>query len=137
MVIYRKLKSEDTKDLMELFKQLTTKEVLFDAVHCINYPNLHCIVLEDNGSIVGFGALVIYRTPAKGLVGRLEDIVIDQRLRGQGYGRELINKLLEIAKEQNLKSVNLTSNPSRVEARRLYENLGFVLKNTGVFQLVF
>ncbi len=41
--------------------------------------------------------------------------------------------LIDIAKQEKIKVLNLTSNPKRVPARKLYESLGFELSETGVF----
>jgi N-acetylglutamate synthase-like GNAT family acetyltransferase len=134
MAIFRNLKDKDERELLELFKQLTTHEIKFSAEACISDSTLRCLVVEENGRVVGFGALAIYRVPTKGLVGRVEDIVVDQKLRKRGFGRELVTRLLQLAKHNHVQSVSLTSSPHRVEARKLYESLGFKMKDTGVFE---
>lgn len=121
--------------LME--KDLTTKKVNFRAEDCVNDPNVHCLVIEDEtiNAIVGHGALVVTRVPSKGKIGIVHDIVVADNYRGQGLGRLVMSRLIDIATGLGLNHVDLTSNPSRVPARKLYESLGFVLLNTGVFRL--
>jgi ribosomal protein S18 acetylase RimI-like enzyme len=41
---------------------------------------------------------------------------------------------MEFAKLAGAKSVDLTSRPSRVEANKLYRELGFVLRETNVYR---
>jgi ribosomal protein S18 acetylase RimI-like enzyme len=41
---------------------------------------------------------------------------------------------LEIAKARGAKTVDLTSRPSRVAANKLYQKLGFVLRDTNVYR---
>jgi ribosomal protein S18 acetylase RimI-like enzyme len=62
-------------------------------------------------------------------------VVVDEKYRQQGLGTKLINKLLTKAKEQGVFAVELTSNPKRKIARKLYQKLGFKLLETGVFRL--
>ncbi|HPN67098.1 MAG TPA: GNAT family N-acetyltransferase [bacterium] len=131
-LVIRNLKHEDNNDLQGLFRQLTN-EIHFDIHQCTNKKNLVCLVLEDE-KIIGFGSLIIYHIPTKGLVGRLEDIVIDNQRRGEGLGEKLVCQLIEIAKKKKLSFIELTSNSQRTAARSLYEKLGFKPKETGLYR---
>jgi len=68
-------------------------------------------------------------------VGVVEDVVVDKNYRRMGLGTKLMEKLLEKGKELKVFAVELTSNPQREGARRLYQKLGFELLETGVFRL--
>ncbi len=136
MTNIRMFSESDGTQVQELFKQLTKKAVHFDAHACFSDESLCSIVIEnDVEKIIGFGCLVMYRVPTKGIVGRIEDIVVHENFRGNGFGRDLLYKLLLLAKNHNIGIVSLTSNPSRVVARALYTSLGFKLKETGVFEI--
>jgi phosphinothricin acetyltransferase len=91
--------------------------------------------MEDKKKIIGFAALVLCLVPCKGYVGWVEDVVVDKNYRGQGLGRKLMLELLKIAKKQKLKIVDLSSKLDRIEARKLYESLGFELRDSGIFRL--
>jgi ribosomal protein S18 acetylase RimI-like enzyme len=132
---FRRLHSKDEPHLPPLFKQLTGKEITINTTSLLSDPNCHCVVLEIEEKVGGFGALIIHQVPTKGKVARVEDIVIDEKHRGKGFGRKLLEELLVIAKKQEVEIIDLTSNPSRVPARKLYESLGFELRDTGVFRL--
>ena len=130
----RDLKIQDNKKIEKLFIQLTSRPVNFDPKFLIKNKLSHCrIIIEDSGKIIGFAALIIHPTPTKGLVGRVEDVVIDKNYREKGYGRLLMEDLIGIAKKKRIKILTLTSNSSRIPARKLYESLGFQLLDTGIF----
>ncbi|MDD3498468.1 MAG: GNAT family N-acetyltransferase [Candidatus Moranbacteria bacterium] len=133
MITIRDLEIEDKKYLENLFAQLTQKPVKLDPVFLKESDFSHCRVIDDDGKIIGFAALIIHPVPTKGLVGRVEDVVIDEKYRGRGLGRKIMEDLIDIARREKIEILNLTSNPRRVPARKLYESLGFQLSDTGVF----
>lgn len=135
MITIRDLKVEDKRELEKLFTQLTKKPIKLDPVFLTENRFSHCRVMDDDGKIIGFAALIIHPVPTKGLVGRVEDVVIDEEHRGQGLGRKIMEDLIDIAKREKIEILNLTSNPKRVPARKLYESLGFILSETGVFYI--
>ena len=131
----RKLKSKDSKNLKKLLGQLTSHEIRLDVKSLIKDRNIHCMVLEHEEEVIGFGSLVVHQVPTKGFVARIEDVVVHENHRGKGHGRKITEELILIAKKKKIKIINLTSNPKRVEARKLYESMGFELLETGVFKL--
>lgn len=132
---FRELKQEDEAHVLELMRQLTKAEINFDIQTAIADDKCHCLVVEYENRVIGFGALIVHLVPVRGYVGKIEDIVIHEEFRGKGLGRKLMQELLSIGKKKNLKLIDLTSNPSRIPARKLYESLGFELRDTGVFRL--
>ena len=137
MIIYRELKKGDEEKLVEIFQQPSAKFDFdnFDTDVLIADENCNCIVIEKDGEVAGFASLITYRVPTKGLVARIEDVIVDENFRGQGLGRGVMEKLIEIAKEKNIVLIDLTSNPQRIAARKLYESLGFEVYDTGMFRL--
>lgn len=135
MPIVRPLETKDLKQVISLFSHLTSNPISFDGNALIEDYGSNCIVIEDDGVITGFAALIIHHVPTRGKVARIEDVVVDKDYQGRGYGKLLINKLLEIAKNENIKRIDLTSKPNRESARKLYESMGFKLRDTLVFRL--
>ncbi|MFC1608564.1 GNAT family N-acetyltransferase [Patescibacteria group bacterium] len=129
----RDLQKNDKSALEQLFVQLTSKDVILDIEELIKQPNTHCRILEEESEVVGTATLVTYLIPTKGLIGRVEDVVIDESQRGKGMGRIMMEDLIDLAKEHKVQALSLTSNPQRIPARRLYESLGFEIYDTGVF----
>ena len=87
---------------------------------------------DDSGIIVGMLTLVHYRTPT-GVRARIEDVVVDESMRGQGIAVELVQRALSIAREKGADGVALTSNPRREAANRLYQKVGFKKWETNVY----
>ncbi|MFZ2153923.1 MAG: GNAT family N-acetyltransferase [Candidatus Moraniibacteriota bacterium] len=129
----RPFKLEDTQAVKDLFKELTDKPINFIPEILLDNQAIHCRVLESEGDIIGFAALTMYPVPTKGMIGRIEDVVVSSVYRGGGLGRKLMEDLIEIAKKEQLVYLNLTSNPKRIAARNLYESMGFQIAETGFF----
>ncbi|HUO56517.1 MAG TPA: GNAT family N-acetyltransferase [Candidatus Paceibacterota bacterium] len=94
------------------------------------------MTIVDNEHIVGMGTLYIIPKIGK-TNGLVEDVIVDERYRGQGLGEKLTRAIIEEAKKRGLNSITLTSNSNRVAAHKLYEKVGFVKKETDVFKLSF
>ncbi|NTW27294.1 MAG: GNAT family N-acetyltransferase [Candidatus Moranbacteria bacterium] len=135
MPTLRELKIGDAEKLIPLFKILTDKEILINEAALIADDNVVCLVFEDGENLVGFGSLIMHKIPTKGEVARIEDVVIGENHQNQGLGRTLVLRLIEIAKERNASRINLTSNPMRIGAQKLYESVGFIKSNTDTFTM--
>ncbi|MDA8269831.1 MAG: GNAT family N-acetyltransferase [Actinomycetota bacterium] len=100
------------------------------ANKCVNF-----LIAADSetGRIVGTLTLVVFPIPT-GLRAWIEDVIVDSSARGMGIGKLLVKKAIEMATLQGVKSVDLTSRPSRVEANSLYVGLGFVVRETNVYR---
>jgi ribosomal protein S18 acetylase RimI-like enzyme len=90
------------------------------------------IARSDGGDIIGMLTLIVYRTTS-GVRARIEDVVVDESIRGMGIATALTERALEIAQARGADGVALTSNPRRVEANRLYQNMGFKKWETNVY----
>lgn len=87
---------------------------------------------DENGSIVGALCLSIYRAPT-GLRSIVEDVIVDEKMRGHRIGEGLMRRAIELARAAGADGVSLTSNPQRVAANRLYQSLGFQLRQTNPY----
>lgn len=94
------------------------------------------LALDKNNKIIGMATLALVNIPF-GKSGRIEDVVVDDKFRGQGIGTTLIKKLIAKAKKLHLKKIDLTSNPERVEANKLYLKLNFFKYETNVYRMKF
>ncbi len=101
----------------------------------VESPTTHLLAAVDNdGTIAGVLTLVFYDIPTY-CKAWIEDVITDSDYRGQGIGRTLVERAIEMAKEHGADSVNLTSRPSREAARALYRKVGFEEVPTTVFRL--
>lgn len=89
---------------------------------------------RPDGPIVGMIAVVSYQVPS-GRLSRIEDLVVDTSARGQGIGEALTKTAVRHARSFGSKAVDLTSNPARRSANRLYQRLGFTRGQTNVYRL--
>jgi len=87
----------------------------------------------DDGPILGSLTLVLVRIPT-GHRAIIEDVVTDDAARRMGVGSALVKEALRLAENRGCRSVDLTSRPSREAANRLYQELGFKLRETNVYR---
>jgi len=94
------------------------------------------LVAKMDGAIVGSLTLALFSVPT-GLRAWIEDVVVDEGVRGQGIGAALNQEALKVAQDQGARTVDLTSRPSREAANRLYQRLGFKQRETNVYRYSF
>ena len=92
------------------------------------------LIAKDAGRIIGIGMIVVYNVFTEKRAW-MEEIVVDEQYRGQGIGEKISKKLLEIAKQEKVERVYLSSAPKRVAANKLYQKLGFERKETNVYKI--
>ncbi len=85
--------------------------------------------------LVGMATLVS-EPLLSGNIGVIHDVVVDEAARGQHIGRELMDRLECEAKVLLIKSLNLTSAPHRIQANKLYRDLGYELRPTNVYRKI-
>ncbi|MBQ4532507.1 MAG: GNAT family N-acetyltransferase [Alistipes sp.] len=121
-----------------LIEQLTGRESTFsedDLRNVLQDSASRLFVMRHKESIVGMLSLGIYTCPTSRKVW-VEDVVIDNKLRGKGLGEELVEYAINYVKK-NLApcSLMLTSRPSRVAANALYRKIGFEPRQTNVYKI--
>jgi ribosomal protein S18 acetylase RimI-like enzyme len=99
----------------------------------VAFPGNRLLVARDEDVIVGTLTLVLFPIPT-GLRARIEDVVVDEAARGRGVGASLSLEALRLAAEAGARSVDLTSRPGREAANRLYQRLGFRLRESHVYR---
>ena len=92
------------------------------------------LVARVDGAIVGTLTLAMFPIPT-GLRAWIEDVVVDESARGHGVGAALTLEAIRLARAEGARTVDLTSRPSRAAANRLYERLGFELRDSRVYRL--
>ena len=96
----------------------------------------HLLVARDDaGAIVASLTLVLFRIPTA-VRAWIEDVVVDESARGKGVGHKLNEAAIDYARTAGAKTVDLTSRPSRDVANRLYQRLGFKVRETNVYRYV-
>jgi len=101
----------------------------------LSQPNLYQIAAFDKQNLIGLASLfIIQKIEVK--TGLIEGVVVDKNHRKQGIGTQLIQHLITQAQKLNLHHIDLTSNPKRLAANKLYIRLGFFQRNTNVYRLL-
>ncbi len=134
----QKIRRIEPKDLDFVYKSICELESeildfkIFETIFNENISskkNLYLIAENENE---GLGFISFHTQNLLhhcGLVGEIQEFFIHQKYRGQGVGRLLINKILNFAEQNNLKSIEVTTNKKRIENVAIYENLGFNLSH--------
>jgi ribosomal protein S18 acetylase RimI-like enzyme len=96
--------------------------------------NNELFVAESNGTVVGTFQLTY--TPSLSFHGgrraTVESVRVDDKLRGQGIGEQMMRWAMGRARERGCVSMQLTSHNDRTDAHRFYERLGFRKTHTGM-----
>ena len=92
---------------------------------------------EDGEEAVGTTTVIVYTTPFW-IKARLDEVVVDAGARGRGAGEALVRASIEVARGRGAQVVELQSGrgPNRAAAHRLYERIGFRIRETDVFRLL-
>lgn len=138
----------------ELQRDMVTQGILEDINHLL--PQLSSSApkctpewldyLFDNGTKI-FAAFdgdklvgTVLLSPMVILVGQkdwIEDVVVDNDYRRMGIASRLMDMAEEVSRAGGAKSINLTSNPDRGGARKMYGDRGYAVRDTGLFRKTF
>jgi len=122
-------------DICRLLPQLSTGELPASrsVTDVVDSPSNTVLIARLDGQVVGMLTLV-HVTLLTGMAAHIEDVVVDEQARGNGVGRALVQRALEIAERGGARHVDLTSRPSREAANRLYASIGFELRATNAYR---
>lgn len=125
----------DVAAINALMPTLSSKPraVTQEDVHATLANGWICVVRTWDGHIVSMATLLKLRK-LTGYTGSIEDVVTAKAWQGRGLARTVLTRLHLVAMADGMVKIDLTSNPTRERARRLYESLGYELRDTGVFR---
>jgi GNAT superfamily N-acetyltransferase len=109
-IVIRRAVKEDCKRLLELIQELADYEKAPDEV-TVTLPHFEesgfganpvwwAVVAEIDGRVEGMALYYIRYSTWKGQCLYLEDFLVTERLRGQGAGKLLFDRIIEEAKEK-------------------------------------
>jgi ribosomal protein S18 acetylase RimI-like enzyme len=132
-----------TDEVVEAFSrllpQLSTSAKPLDAAAVKDVASSSAVTVllaRSEGKIVGMLSLVVFRIPT-GARAWIEDVVVDTAAGRQGTGSALVRAAVERARAAGVRTVDLTTRPSRVAAGNLYERAGFTQRDTRVYRYSF
>lgn len=87
--------------------------------------NTTYIIAKEKEEVVGFAGISVCIDEAT-----LNNIVVKKSCRGKGIGGEMLETLIDLCSDMNLKTFTLEVNVENTPAIKLYEKFGF--KNLGI-----
>ena len=141
-------KREDIVGILELYKQLYENnaslanfniEEAYKAWDNIENSNIKYFIVKDNNKVIGSCYICIIPNLAFNgkSIGFIEHVIVDENYRRKGIGRKLMKMAINYGKDSNCYKVVLQSGMKRIEAHKLYENIGFNGKSKRAYELRF
>ena len=124
------------KHLIPQLSQSSLPPSLAELEEIVASPASTLFLAVYKNKIVGCLTLVTFRIPT-GVRARIEDVVVDETLRGNCIAEKLSAAALRHAQNAGARNVDLTSRPAREAANRLYVRMGFRLRESNVYRYRF
>ncbi len=138
--VIRTATAADVPALLRLYAQLgdpgqvPDQTLAREALEAISVqPGMHLLVAELAGAVVGTVTLVVVPnlTHFAKPWAQVENMVVDEELRGRGLGRALLDRCIGLATEAGCYKVQLQSANQRLEAHQFYQGFGFQPSSVG------
>jgi GNAT superfamily N-acetyltransferase len=132
--MFREARSEDLNAVLRLYGQLhPTDPVLDDSTaakvfeQIVGTAGLHVFVLEHQGAIVATTYLNVVPnlTRSGSPYAIIENVVVEQTLRGQGLGKKVMAETLQVAWNAGCYKVMLLTGSRRPSTHAFYRACGF------------
>ena len=101
----------------------------------VDDPAVTLLIARDGAKIVGTTTLIVFTTPFW-IKARLDEVVVDEAARGKGVGAALVKASLTVARDKGAQVAELQSRKSREAANRLYQRMGFELRDSNLYRIV-
>ncbi|HJH26406.1 MAG TPA: hypothetical protein C5S37_12325 [Methanophagales archaeon] len=127
----RPSKESDEASVYDLITLLMGFSLDRESFHDVFVQNLHddtvlYYVAESDGCVVGFASLHIEsQLHHAGLVGEIQELIVQETFRGKGTGAQLVSRLEQEAQKRGCVSIEVTTSHYRVDAQRFYARVGF------------
>lgn len=110
----------------ELNPQITSrKDVEETLVTGFSDEKHDLFVVELDGKVIGFGDLWTYpEFVHSGNSAYIQNMFVLEEYRGQGWGKKMIQKLIENAKKRDAVAIHVTTSKRNVNAIALYKKMG-------------
>ena len=124
------LNEEDKHSILELINKVFEKSAVDIDLASNNYK---FVGIKDN-ELLAVSMLTYIIDPIKNLKKmHIDYFCVNENYRGKGIGRMLFDEIEKLAIREGIDVLELTSNPRRESARRLYIDKGMILLDTNVF----
>ncbi len=138
---------QDVDDINALNKQLSpnAKKITYDILmEFLSQTGATLVVARDTdtvshvslGKIIGKACIHVIQLDDGSKKATVEQVVVDEKYRGQGIADKLDDELRRAGKEMGAKFIDLTSNPTRVAANKFYVRREYERRDTNVYRLM-
>jgi len=129
--IFRNIEYDDfDKGYIELMLEFTnynypiTKEKFINFIDTQQNYKIIVIYSEIEKRIIGAGTIIIVHKIHNNPIGQIEDVIISEKYRKNGFGKQIIEKLVDIGKNE-YKCYKIILNCLEKNIK-FYENCGFI-----------
>ncbi len=124
--------TNEYEEVLELVKEVFNVNINHNKFNL--QDNQKILLLKDNNKVIGLTMITLKYDPFKDQkTYYLDYVCIKEEYRHQHLGKKMFDKVIEIALENKINNIELTSNKNRTEARNMYINCGMKIKDTDVF----
>ena len=121
----RTLEPEDIKQVIDIWTNSFSRNFSKPVnPKYLNDPNSSTIVISIENIIVGVASIHIIKKLTR-ILGVIEDVAVNEKYRGKGLGKKLVESLILIGKQKNCDKIVLSSSE---ENSKFYEKIGFKKK---------
>ena len=122
--LYKKIFNMHYKERKDIFYEKSDDELRNDLVNILNSLDEIIWVIEIDNVIIGYIDFKFRTKVTKYIF--INQIMIDDKYRGKGYGKKLIMELVGLAKKNNFERVELNCWSFNENALKFYEKMGFI-----------
>ncbi|WIV12003.1 ribosomal protein S18-alanine N-acetyltransferase [Proteiniborus sp. MB09-C3] len=122
-VIVREMAEKDIDEVIEIEKEAFETPWSREAfvLELIKNQLARYVVAEKDGKIAGYGGLWLILDE-----GHITNIAVSSAYRGQGIGNMIVEKLIDICEEREIKNMTLEVRKSNLIAQSLYKKYDFI-----------
>lgn len=130
----RKMTADDMEAIVPLASQLgyksTCEELNSRFSSLQNQEDLALFVGEVQGSIIAFMQIQETSTLMTGKRAELNAIVVDEQMRGKGFGKLMMTAAEDWVRSRGLPKLRLGSRTTRTDTHSFYKKYGFSIEKT-------
>lgn len=128
-IIFRTATISDAADMAVLNTQLgylsTTESLKQNLEKVLTLLDNIVFVAEYNHKVIGWTNVRLNSTIETGTVCEIWGLIVDEAYRGNGIGKELLQRAKEWTKQQGVNKLGVRTNVKRKDAHRFYLREGF------------
>lgn len=129
------LEERDIESLCELLEEAFLIKVDYNSIKNSFGTFVKFLCAKDNDRVVGTVMITTKTDPVKNKKSYyLDYFAVLSSYQNKKIGTSLLLEVERLARENNIYSINFTSNSKRVYARKIYNKLGYINKDTDFFE---